>query len=564
MGNEETDTPIKSPKSSSTQEQPPPSSPATIYPDWASYQAYYNSVGAPPIAPPAYFHPSATSSPQAHAYMWGQHLVPPYGTPPPYVTMYPPGGLYAHPSMPPGSHPYNPYVMLTPHGISEASSDFPTGMVLIWFAMARKKTNATMADNLAKLSTMFDELIEALGSRGFLTPPQKALFGPTTNLPPIIGKSDVNFAKNGTSVTTATTGFAQRGKPVSEKVTIRDKGGTRPLSQSQCSSPIETLARKMVGEIATDFREEEEPIATSGITRPLTRVRWAPKTGVAATGGKKIEGKSGESKSKIPLKRSKGSLGSLSMLTGDDNEEKTSGACNGGFSQGGESGGRGSSEGSDGNSQNDSQHSEKGSEDAEAQNGGTACSVSSGVTEAPPVQTAMSESMILALPPNCVSGPATNLNIGVDYWGGHLPSTVAASRAKLPTIPARPSPVPCSVMGPHDGTPSELWMQDERELKRQKRKQSNRESARRSRMRKQAEYDELAQRVDVLKDENTILREELERLREDCKNLASENTSLTEKLQKNLGQDSSMDGDNGQPESDPQVSTNVDLIGSDC
>lgn len=31
-----------------------------------------------------------------------QHLMPPYGTPPhPYVAMYPPGGLYAHPSIPP-------------------------------------------------------------------------------------------------------------------------------------------------------------------------------------------------------------------------------------------------------------------------------------------------------------------------------------------------------------------------------------------------------------------------------------------------------------------------------
>jgi len=28
--------------------------------------------------------------------------MPPYGTPPhPYVAMYPPGGMYAHPSMPP-------------------------------------------------------------------------------------------------------------------------------------------------------------------------------------------------------------------------------------------------------------------------------------------------------------------------------------------------------------------------------------------------------------------------------------------------------------------------------
>ncbi|KAI3520129.1 hypothetical protein L1887_09353 [Cichorium endivia] len=33
------------------------------------------------------------------------HLMPPYGTPPhPYVAMYPPGGIYAPPSMPPGNN----------------------------------------------------------------------------------------------------------------------------------------------------------------------------------------------------------------------------------------------------------------------------------------------------------------------------------------------------------------------------------------------------------------------------------------------------------------------------
>ncbi|KAF6142696.1 hypothetical protein GIB67_015182 [Kingdonia uniflora] len=64
-------------------------------------------------------------------------------------------------------------------------------MVLIQFTIARKKSNATMTDSLAKLSTRlddlvaklstrFNELVEALGSRGYLTPPQKAPLGPTT------------------------------------------------------------------------------------------------------------------------------------------------------------------------------------------------------------------------------------------------------------------------------------------------------------------------------------------------------------------------------------------------
>ena len=53
---------------------------------------------------------------------------------------------------------------------------------------------------------------------------------------------------------------------------------------------------------------------------------------------------------------------------------------------------------------------------------------------------------------------------------------------------------------------------DERELKRQRRKQSNRESARRSRLRKQAECEELGGRVDALSTENITLRAELDRL----------------------------------------------------
>jgi predicted nucleic acid-binding Zn-ribbon protein len=69
-------------------------------------------------------------------------------------------------------------------------------------------------------------------------------------------------------------------------------------------------------------------------------------------------------------------------------------------------------------------------------------------------------------------------------------------------------------------------IQDERELKRQRRKQSNRESARRSRLRKQAECEELAQRAEVLKQENTSLRDEVNRIRKEYDELLSKNSSL--------------------------------------
>ena len=74
-----------------------------------------------------------------------------------------------------------------------------------------------------------------------------------------------------------------------------------------------------------------------------------------------------------------------------------------------------------------------------------------------------------------------------------------------------------------------MWM-DERELKRQRRKQSNRESARRSRLRKQAECEELGGRVDALSTENVTLRAELDRLKEACAALNQDNSMLSGKI----------------------------------
>ncbi|RRT51721.1 hypothetical protein B296_00050939 [Ensete ventricosum] len=123
MGSSEADTSAKAPKTSAAQEQTPATSstPAvTVYPDWSSFQAYS------PIPPHGFFHSPVASSPQPHPYMWGpQHLMPPYGTPPPPYVMYPPGGLYSHPSIPPGAHPFNPYAMTSANSNAEASGAAP-------------------------------------------------------------------------------------------------------------------------------------------------------------------------------------------------------------------------------------------------------------------------------------------------------------------------------------------------------------------------------------------------------------------------------------------------------
>ncbi|KAK7275298.1 hypothetical protein RIF29_16410 [Crotalaria pallida] len=83
--------------------------------------------------------------------------------------------------------------------------------------------------------------------------------------------------------------------------------------------------------------------------------------------------------------------------------------------------------------------------------------------------------------------------------------------------------------------PPEAWLQDERDLKRERRKQSNRESARRSRLRKQAEAEELARKVDSLTAENLSLKSEIKQLAENSEILMAENALLKEKL-KNAGQ----------------------------
>ncbi|CAN8286129.1 unnamed protein product [Cochlearia groenlandica] len=78
--------------------------------------------------------------------------------------------------------------------------------------------------------------------------------------------------------------------------------------------------------------------------------------------------------------------------------------------------------------------------------------------------------------------------------------------------------------------PPETWLQNERELKRERRKQSNRESARRSRLRKQAETEELARKVEALTAENLALRSELNQLNVKSDKLRGTNATLLDKL----------------------------------
>ncbi|KAE8677536.1 NAC domain-containing protein 2-like [Hibiscus syriacus] len=343
-----------------TQEASSTANSGMVNADWSGFQAYS------PIPP----HGFLASSPQAPPYMWGvQHIMPPYGTPPhPYVAMYPHGGIYAHPSLPPGSYPFSPFAMPSPNGIAEASGNTP--------------------------------------------------------------------------------------------------------------------------------------------------------------GSTEIDGKPPEVKEKLPIKRSKGSLGSLNLITGkNSNLGKTSGASANGVSKSADSGSEGTSEGSDANSQNESQLKSGGGNDSgegeASQNGGpnSAHSIANTAMTIVPISTTGAAT--------AVPGPTTNLHIGMDYWGTPASSNVPAMHAKVSSTPVSGGIVtPAS----RDGVQPRLWLPDERELKRQRRKQSNRESARRSRLRKQAECDELAQRAEALKEENANLRSEVIRLKSEYEQLHAENTSLKERL----------------------------------
>ncbi|GKU94575.1 hypothetical protein SLEP1_g8047 [Rubroshorea leprosula] len=236
-----------------------------------------------------------------------------------------------------------------------------------------------------------------------------------------------------------------------------------------------------------------------------------------------VEGKNADGKDRGSTKKPKGTNGGKV----GDSAKAASGSGNDGVSQSGESGSEGTSDGSDENTnQQERAAGKRGSmdqmlADASAHNN-TAGAVQSLVPGKP-----------------IASIPVTTLNIGMDIWSA---SPAAAGAATI-----RPnSSGAASTVAP--GMP-EQWIQDERELKRQKRKQSNRESARRSRLRKQAECEELQVKVENLTNDNRNLRDELHSLSEKCEKLMSENNSIKEELTRLCGPEAVADLEQKNPSS---------------
>ncbi|XP_065860260.1 common plant regulatory factor 1-like isoform X2 [Euphorbia lathyris] len=127
------------------------------------------------------------------------------------------------------------------------------------------------------------------------------------------------------------------------------------------------------------------------------------------------------------------------------------------------------------------------------------------------------------------------LGTGFAYSGasgkGHVVSPSTNTVLELRNPPANVAKTSgASAAQPSQVLPPETWIQNEREVKRERRKQSNRESARRSRLRKQAETEELAHRVESLTTENLALKSEVDQLNEKSEKLRLENAALLEKL----------------------------------
>ncbi|PWZ10381.1 Transcription factor HBP-1a [Zea mays] len=139
------------------------------------------------------------------------------------------------------------------------------------------------------------------------------------------------------------------------------------------------------------------------------------------------------------------------------------------------------SEGSDENSQNDSHSKDNdGKEDGDSQNG-MSYSASQGVVNQTMAMLPMQPGAMVGGVP---SSTTANLNIGVDYWAAPGSALSPQRTAKRQLVQLE------ETNGKIHPTHHRLCLyhvqivQDERELKKQKRKQPNRESARRSRLRK--------------------------------------------------------------------------------
>ncbi|XP_050114287.1 common plant regulatory factor 1-like isoform X1 [Malus sylvestris] len=217
------------------------------------------------------------------------------------------------------------------------------------------------------------------------------------------------------------------------------------------------------------------------------------------------------------MKKLKGFDG-LAMSIGSGNVMNAEGGAERSLSQ--SSGTEGSSNGSDGNTAAANQTRRKRSRE------GTPATAGEGKTDmqpGPAEEASAATDKVLGVTLAAVSIPGKLVGPAVSPG-----MTTALELKNSPILNSKTSPtsVPqsCAVL------PPETWIHNDREIKRERRKQSNRESARRSRLRKQAETEELARKVEALSADNVALKSEINRLTENSATLRLENTTLLDKL----------------------------------
>ncbi|KAJ8435066.1 hypothetical protein Cgig2_015571 [Carnegiea gigantea] len=480
MGSSETDKPAKEPKTPpppSTQEQALATSTATVNAEWPGYQAYS------PIPP----HGFLASSPQPHPYMWGvQHIMPPYGTPHPYMAMYPHGGMYAHPSIPPSSYPFSPFAM-APNGVAEASGNTPAS-----------------TDGNSKPPEGKDKL------------PIKRSRGSLRSLNMITGKS-TEECKTGPSASGACSKSVKANFLAKRSSTSCFSGVYGYLFLLNLESAVNRFTTMLAGvRLCTPDPCHAVPLAGFQIVDLLSvvlvsllaadSVVYAESASDGSSEGTDENSQNGFEHShfgNLPATYST----SLSLpkhhfhlvLRHHDSPVK--------------SGGR--QEASEGKIKFSCQPlNVTGTEIKEllfpitvaeaCPNGSSTQVAQNGVRGAPHALVNHAMPIMAMTAPGALSpvpGPATNLNIGMDYWGSPALSTMPAIRGKAPSAPVAAGIVPA---GSRDNLQPQLWLQ--------------------------AECDELAQRAESLKEENANLRSELNHFRSKYEKLVAENTTLKERL----------------------------------
>ncbi|XP_052193206.1 common plant regulatory factor 1-like isoform X2 [Diospyros lotus] len=189
-----------------------------------------------------------------------------------------------------------------------------------------------------------------------------------------------------------------------------------------------------------------------------------PGVSLAATPNPETPTKSSGTTDQGLMKKLKGFDG-LAMSIGNGNADSAEGGANHTQSQSTET--EGSSDGSNGNSAGAGQYGRKRSREETPTTGGDAKTESVPTGE---VNGASDKVMVIEVPPSSVAG-----NV--------MGNAMALELKNPPNANAKASPT--NVAQPYAIMPNETWLQNEREMKRERRKQSNRESARRSRLRKQ-------------------------------------------------------------------------------